>query len=65
MPTIEREGFCLNCGRTGLRVMVTWTNYEAPPPLEVPAHCDAPRCLQAKAAFDERTRQILEAREDE
>ena len=53
------DGFCLGCGRSGLRVEVPTEPYAPPHPAEVPTWCLADRCQQARAHFDEVCDRIL------
>lgn len=48
--TVLKDGFCLNCGKTGKVEMPSLTYL--PVPSELPGWCTAPLCQEAKKNFD-------------
>ena len=59
MSTTTRQGFCLGCGRADLEAEVPISRYRAIPQVAHPTWCLAPKCLEAKKAFDRVTDNIL------
>lgn len=57
--SVERNGFCLGCGKDVGTVFVPYHDYYAPPDTAVPSWCREAACRTARDTFRALTDRIL------